>query len=255
MTTTKKAAISLLVLVVLCGFIACLGSVYLVREINLQESGEIVVSGDDGVYAIDSQTILQDLSQGNNDVFQYFPDGGLIVTPEPNLPAVHWTEADYLTIANQFNQHISNESLENWEYHSISYSMDCEYFSFGPQQAIFEIVKYIFPDGKKVRVERRLLMYPHQNRVEWDETQYYAQHNYESFNLEQVKISMEDSLRIAEGLGGKDFRSSENNTCRIVQKIIAGNRDSNWQVRYTSNDNQYVVHIDKETGDYQIVEP
>lgn len=255
MITTKKVTISLMVLVVLCSFVICFTMLYLVAQINLQENGEKAVSGDWGVYAIDSQTILQDLSQGNKDVFQYLPDGELMVTPEPNLPPVRWTEADYLFVADSFNEHISNDSLQNWDYQSISYGMDCDKFSYGPQQAIYEIVKYIFPEGNKVRLERELWIYPHQDRVEWDETGYDAVFGYSSFKLEQVKISMEDVLKIAEEQGGKVFRLTEDDECRVVLDMIAGIRNDNWQVRYTSSDNQYVIDIDKETGDYQIVEP
>lgn len=252
MRISQKVGIALIGLVVLCTFSLCVFIVYLA---NVTERGEVVASYEEEIYEIDSQTILQDLSQGNKDVFQPLPNGHLTLTPETIFPSVEWTGVNYLTIANQFNKHISNENLENWKYLSISYSMDCSDFKYGPQQAIYEVGKNNAQNGNDIKVERQLWILPKQNRVEWYETQYDIYYSYVTFEIEEIKISLEDAIKIAEEQGGTAFRLKEDNQCRIVVEIIAGIQENNWQIWYTSDDNQYVIYVDKETGEYQIVEP
>jgi len=259
MTASKKVAAFFLISAAICSLFICLGIIYLWISVEYYAQGggkERIVSDEEGVYAIDSQTLLQDLRSNNTNVFEYLPNGNLITSPETDLPPVHWTEADYLFIADHFNQYVSNDSLENWEYYSIAYGMDCDDFTYCPQWATFRIVKYIFSNDNKVRLERHLYIYPDEKRIGWAETGYESVFSHSSFKREQVKVSLEEALKIAEKQGGKNFRLSENNECKIFSDIvITGNRDGNWQVQYKSTDNQFVIDINKETGEYRIVEP
>lgn len=259
MPTAKKFAIFLLVLVVISNLIICCGVVYFATKLEYYAQGggkEKVVSEDEGVYAIDSQTLLQDLRLNKIGVFEYLPDGDLILSPETNLPPVRWAEADYFFVADIFNQHISNESLQNWQYDSMAYGMDCDEIAYGPQWATFSIIKYVSSGDKKIRFEKDLLIYPDENRVGWFETGYEDLYSHPSFTLDQIRISLKDAQQIAEEQGGEGFRLSKNNDCKMIFDIVmAGNRDGNWEVRYRSNGDQYVINIDKETGEYQIVEP
>lgn len=225
---------------------------YLLKEIGLQETGETVIWRDGGVYAINSQTLLQDIHQGHKNIFEFLPDGELIVSPDPGLPPAHWTSKDYFLIADQFNEVVSDDPLNAWQFHNVSFSMDCKDFSYGLQQAIFYVVQYKSPN---TRIERSIWIYPLHDRIEWRETAYEDEYSYESFELSQIIISPEEAMEIAENQGGRKFRVSENDNCRIVADVIAGIRDGNWRVTYTSDKKQYVIDINKETGEYKVVEP
>jgi hypothetical protein len=248
----KKILLITLIVVGIYFALLCWLFMSLLKAIGLQETGETVMWRDGGVYAIDSQTLLQDIHQGHKNIFEFLPDGELTVRTDLGLPPIQWTSKDYFLIADQFNEVISDEPLNTWQFHSASFSMDCEDFQYGFQGASFDIVKYTPPN---TRIERSIWIYPFEDHVAWLETAYENEYSYEVFELSQINISPEEVMKIAEDQGGKKFRVSENNNCRIVIDIIAGIRDGNWQVTYTSDNNQYVIDINKETGEYKVVEP
>lgn len=266
MTASKKAAIFLLVLNVSVGLFMCCGVVvvYFINKVEYYAHGggrEEIVSDEEGVYAIDSQTLLQDLRLNKPDIFEYLPDGKLIMSPETNLPPVSWTEADWLFVVNSFHQYVFNESLEDWQYESIAYGMDCDETVYGPQWAVFSFVQHVSLGEDKVRLEKTLLIYPHRNRVGWFETGYEDLYNHPAFTLDQIKIPLQTAQQIAEENGGEKFRVSVDNNCQVFFEIDAA-INTDWQVRYrgayayeSAGYDEFIVNIEQETGDYQVVEP
>jgi len=237
-----------LIIMVVCITLTCwVGSIL----INASSS-EVVKWRDGGVYAINSQTLLQDIHQGQKNIFEFLPDEELMLSPDPGLPPVQWTSKDYLLIADKFNKFVSNEPLIDWKFDAMFYSMKCEDFEYGFQEVGFDIVKYLAPN---TRIERSIKVYPFEDHIAWRETAYENASHYETFVLSQINISPEKAIEIAENQGGKAFRVSENNNCRIGIRIIAGIRDGNWQVTYDAGETEYVIDIDKETGEYKVVEP
>ncbi|MBI3167841.1 MAG: hypothetical protein HYZ22_05145 [Chloroflexi bacterium] len=248
----KKILFITLIVAGICLALFCWLFLYLLKEISLQETGETVMWRDGGVYAIHSQTLLQDIHQGHKNIFKFLPDGELTVRTDLGLPPIRWTSKDYVLIADQFNEFVSGESLSGWKFHAMFYSMNCEDFQYGFQGASFDIVKYTTPN---TRIERSIWVYPFEDHIAWKETAYEDEYSYASFDLSQISISPEEAMEIAEDQGGRAFRVSENNDCKIGLRIIAGIRDGNWQATYDTGETEYVIDINKETGEYKIVEP
>lgn len=248
----KKILFTTLIVVGFFFALCCWPFLSLLKAIGLQETGEKVMWKDGGVYAINSQTLLQDIRQGHKNIFEFLPDGKLTVRTDLGLPPIRWTSKDYLLITNQFSEFVSGESLSVWSFRAMSYSMNCEDFQYGFQGSSFDVVKYVTPN---TRVERSIWVYPFEDHIAWEEIAYENEYSYESFELSHLNISPEEAIKIAENQGGSEFRVSEENNCRIGLRIIAGIRDGNWQVTYDAGEAEYVIDIDKETGEYKVVEP
>lgn len=253
MTEAKKKILFITLIAVGIWFaLCCWPFLSLLKAIGLQETGETVMWRDGGVYAINSQTLLQDIRQGNKNIFEFLPDGELMVRTDLGLPPIRWTSKDYVLIADQFSEFVSGESVNEWNFHAISYSMDCEDFQYGFQGASLDVVKYVAPNA---RIERSIWVYPFENHIAWEETAYENEYSYDSFEFSQIDVSPEEAVEIAEDQGGRAFRVFEDNNCRIGLRIIAGIRDGNWQATYDAGGNEFVVDINKETGEYKVVEP
>lgn len=213
------------------------------------------VSSDEGAYAIDSQTILQSLTNGDTQVFTSLtatPDA----TPQTNLPPVHWSQANYFQIAQAFNEMKWKESLDSWKFNDIFFRLDCDFVSLGPQFASFKIFKTIHTREEDSRLVHYIHIDPQQDRVSWGKTEYYPQvDNWSYLDLTKIKIPVEGALNIAENNGGQQARLAVNNNCNIFISMVAGLRDNDWQVWYSGNgsDKLFIIEIDEQSGEYQII--
>jgi hypothetical protein len=264
MINPKRNAIFFLVLSVSISLSICCGIMYFINNTEYYAHGgarEEIISDEEAVYAIDSQTLLQDLYLNKPNSYEYLPDGKLTLNSDTNLPPVSWTEADWLFVAENFNQYVFNESLKDWQYKSIAYGLDCDEIVYGSQWAVFSFVKHVSFGEDKVRLEKTLLIYPHRNRIGWFETGYKDLYNHPTFTLNQIKIPLQTTQQTAEENGGEKFRASVDNNCKIIYEIDMMN-DVDWKIRYqgTYNSekgkyNQYIGIIQQETGSYEVVEP
>ncbi len=55
--------------------------------------------------------------------------------PENSHP-VKWAQEDYLKVAGQFINEVSSVSFDEWKIHALSFTLNCEEISFGPQMLV-----------------------------------------------------------------------------------------------------------------------
>ncbi len=250
----KKVVVRLLIAVAVCLLFIC-AIAWVAGGIEQAAHGEPVAFSNDGeVYGIDANTILQKISSGETDIFELLPNEVDYATPIPNLPPVRFTSTDYLQIKDAFNRFLSDEEIENWEYSEISYGLDCEDISYGPQEAFLSIVKYIVHNADEVRVKRSIVIEPYRERISWFEEGREVLFSYPTFDYANIKISAEEALEIAEINGGKEFRPAQDEQCTIAISISASHFDNGWEVRYIGTGMSYEVHVNKDTGEYEIIE-
>ncbi len=76
--------------------------------------------------------------------------------------------------------------------------------------------------------------------------------NYESLpylNPDEINISVEDALRLAENNGGEEVREKLGNSCSIKIKTSEGVVDNDWVIRYTKDGNTRLeMFVDEQTG-------
>jgi hypothetical protein len=215
------------------------------------------VSSGEGTFAIDPATILESLAQGKMDIFT-----SLSGTPEapPLMPveAVEWSQADYFQIAEALHEFVWKESWQDWKVNRLVFRLDCEHANKGPQQLSIVLYKIVQLREEESRFVRDIFIMPMKRSVEWSEAELQpVQENWESIDLEQIKVPAEAALQIAEANGGSEARSAIGNACDIYIRLFEPVADG-WRVEYAADkdsDNVFMIFVDPLTGEFKIISP
>ncbi|MFL7791835.1 MAG: hypothetical protein AB8I69_06820 [Anaerolineae bacterium] len=206
-------------------------------------------------YAIDAQTLLPALEQGDTNLFAL-----QAATPEPtqrDLPPVQWSQADYYRVAQAFHEFVWQESMDGWELSKMSFRTNCADLSYGPQRAIFTVFRITRSRKQDSRLEHTIYIEPRQNLVRGSETEIYpSQRRIASLDLVEMRISAKEALDIAESNGGKEARSAVGDDCVIDIDQDIGIKYRGWLVRYSGKGSAlFWINIDTQTGEYEIIYP
>jgi hypothetical protein len=200
--------------------------------------------------------LLDSVKSGQDDVFTLLK-ATPFAYPSPSAAQVRWTQADYLSVAQAFQNSVSKDYSAGWRLDTISFSLDCKDVSIDPQGAKFKFFK-IVTGQNEYRIESFIDIDPKDNYVRLDEFQIF--HNYEtlsSIDLSKAKITVKDALQIAEKNGGTKARLGVADNCSIGAFYGANSSyDKGWFVSYSTTSSDNVVNllwedIDAQTGKYQ----
>ncbi len=219
------------------------------------ETHEQQISEGNGVYAFDSQMILQSLAQGKTNVFTL--QSATPESPRADLPLVQWGQADFYRVAQAFHEFVWQEPMESWKLKGIFFRLRCEYAPLGPQFVSFTIFKTTRIRQVDSRLERNVYVEPQQDQVSWIGIEYYPERfRWSSFDLAQVKIPAERALQIAESQGGREARLAVDNKCDIYGSLVANLSNSDWELRYSGERAVLLfgINIDEQTGEYKITQ-
>ena len=203
--------------------------------------------GDQEYYKIESETILVALDRGETEVFTK-----LNATPETPLFAkpVAWYQSDYLKVAGALHKFVWKESVETWSLYYMGFNTLCK-DNFGGFD--WGNVSYFKADSKMDRSTgynyHGFQIIPEDGYVISGSNQYfpYKKPGWNSVDLENIIISAEDALRIADENGGQTARMSVQNQCSITVGLL---RDFDWKVlMYKDGDSLlFSMEIDPYTG-------
>jgi hypothetical protein len=217
-----------------------------------------VVASKGGSYGINPRIILDELSQGQVDVFKpqaATPDSR---TTQP-YNSVQWRQLDYLHIAQVLHYYVWKEPLQEWKLDSIVFSLLCSEAVDGPQRGGFLFFKVLSNvENQPYRITHDISISPNENSVKWTEIEYSSELSYtRMIDLSQVKIPVEEALKIAERNGGQNARISVQNKCDIFLALAPGSIDDGWQVGYSMTDNKelFTIYIDPAIGKFRVVTP
>jgi hypothetical protein len=217
------------------------------------ETHEQEISGGEGDYTFDAQTILQSLARGKANVFTLQP--AVQEPPKASLPPVQWSQADFYRIAQAFHESVWQEPIESWKLKLLLFKLGCEHAPLGPQFVSFKLFRTTLTRQVSSRLERNLYIEPQQNQASWIGIEYYPERfRWSSFDLAQVKIPAEQALQIAEKHGGQEVRSAVENRCWILGQLAAGIMNNNWQISYTGEElvPLLTIYVDEQTGEYKV---
>lgn len=175
--------------------------------------------------------------------------------PESSMQGepVVWSQSDYFHVAQALHQFVWNESLEGWNLDGITFGMDCKEADYGPQYANLRYYKIIHTREKESRIVHDIHIFPAANSVWWTEIEYYPKlANWGSLDQTQLKVSVNDTLQIAETNGGREARLAVNNECKFAAIIPIWEYEG-WNLTYTGNAKLFDINIDPLTSEYQIV--
>jgi hypothetical protein len=217
------------------------------------EIKEQQISGGNGVYAFDSQTVLQSMAQGKMNVFTL--QSATPESPQPDLPPVRWSQSDFYRIAQALHESIWREPIEGWKLNQILFRVKCVDAPLGPQFVGFKMFKTARIREANSRLERNVYVEPRQNQAGWTGIEYYPERfRWSSLDLAQVKIPAEQALQIAESQGGRETRLAVENKCEIFGSLVAGVRNNDWQISYSGERLAllFEINVDEQTGEYKI---
>lgn len=174
-----------------------------------KDTGEpqIVTKGGTGVYAFDSQNIIESLSKGKTDVFI-----SQTTQPEVDLhsPPVTWTQKDYYQVAKAFNKIILNEDLDRWDVNYISFELDCDDAVHGLQQMSFSFVQLNLPS--KDYFIQYININPRTNTIEWSneydystEQSWLQERNREVIDQSWIKVPADMAMKTVYETEGEKF--------------------------------------------------
>jgi hypothetical protein len=211
-----------------------------------------------GYYEIYPETILGSLNRGMNEVFtpasKEISDQG-----EQYDEAFHWSQSDYLKIANALSQEVWHESLdlEEWKVLYLSLDQSCEDNPQGFHTFSIVYFKNLGVEFWNRRYQARLIeVYPWQGLIRWGDSTFSdaIKPGWGNANLNEFKVTADGALLIAERNGGSEVRQEADNMCRISIRMnnyspVTGYTNNNWLAEYGVAD--FYLLINPFTGEFK----
>jgi len=212
-----------------------------------------------GYVGFEAETIIEALDQDSTTPF--FHLDSISETSVEKLPSgtFPWKQTDYMTIGDKLFEFVWKENSNNWLLHSMEFTVKrCSDISSGFDQGL---IVYFLPtdtNGEDQYTARDLLINPLSGYAIWGKTWNYPQSfEWRSINPDNVKITAEEALEIAESHGGLEIRSRAMNNCMITLSLspdYSRSFGSSWDVIYYDGGYRvFYIVIDSDTGNYQII--
>lgn len=207
----------------------------------------------DQYYAIEPASLMTSLKNGDMNAFTPVREEPELLPMEQQIP-VDWLQADYFYIASTLYEGVLGKSLQGWQLNSMDFSLGCSKIRNGFQNGRFEFFKVAKEKEQESRISRFIDIDPRSNFVHVIEEEYYPKlADWKIINIEQIKVSADLALQIAENNGGDKSRESVRNACNI-SLVLSPSPASNkgWVVSYTRNDDRtsfFKIQIDPYTGE------
>lgn len=200
-------------------------------------------------YSVNPVTILEDISQGKEDIF--IPIEKPMSTEE--YGPVTWSQKDYIAIANSIHEFVWNENLSDWKLNSILFYLQCNEAPYGSQSVYLTYFKLAQNDMEEYRLVHNIVIQPQEKIVgAWAEKYSHLTAKWDEYKISEFKITSDEALQIAENNGGKLYREN-NNDCSIsisMNRKIRNNKD--WIVTYYADENIFELIVDPNTGEYRV---
>ena len=242
-------------------FLLCLGTVFFYRYIFylLFPGTEHTVSSSVASYRFDADTIFESLPQNKTAVFTLQDDLSEkeTATPPASTVPVQWGEAEYFQVGEAFHEFIWKEPTSDWKLRFIAFDMNCENVGRGFDGGSFVYYKteHVYGEDETRFVHDLSIWSPDYFISSYQKELYPVREQWDAIDLEEVNISVEQALAIAEKNGGYDARLAVENACKIEVSIKPVNGYDAWNVRYYGINYKpyFIIDIDKQTGEYRVV--
>lgn len=200
-------------------------------------------------YKIEPETIFEDLSQRNTDLFTLRPTTLAGITETQSL-SKSWGQAEFLKVAEAFHEYIWQEPVKSWNLNYISFDVKCANINQGFDNGGFRFFKIAQMQKDEARFVHDFSISPSKNSVLSLRKEFNPKRDeWTSINFGDVTISAEAALAIAEKNGGSQIRSGIANNCVISISITPTSGDDVWHVYYLNGIKTYFeINIDNATG-------
>jgi hypothetical protein len=221
---------------------------------------ELLISEKEEYYAINPDTILNRISQGNiKDIF----------TPLPTEPSdekkqvVHWNSDEYFRLIWTFTNQVGNESQDKWNIKQVLFDYTCADTGKGFERGRLRLFKVGVTDGKESRTVLDVDLMPVRQIIRRGEGIYSPViENWKFIDLKEIKVSAEQAIEIAERNGGSKARAKVADKCFVNIDLLAGGSGYNgWTVSYqafnerSSLETIFEIRINPQDGVFLVVIP
>ena len=168
-------------------------------------------------------------------------------------PSVYWKQTDYIVILEKFLQETTNEGIDDWNTTALSFRLNCEDASSGPQKLSIDLARknQTTSTENNGRQELNIDIFPKSERFLFWKRIYDTSHEGNPYlDLDEINISAEEVLKLAEANGGNQLRKNLNNSCSIQINIGEAIIDNDWRIKYRKDGNTYLeMFVDEKTGE------
>lgn len=177
----------------------------------------------------------------------------------PLEKSVQWNQDDYIHVAQAFNEHLGNDSLDNWKIKMISLNTDCSDIGKGFNQAFLRFFKISELNNQQVRTVLTLDILPwHKIARRYQAVYAPVLENWEVVDLRKIKINASQAAEIAEKNGGSKARANVGDNCFVDMYVLSsGSGYLGWTVNYfLQNSNLksiFRILIDPQDGSFSVV--
>lgn len=250
----KKAITSIRSIITLFILMGTLYGCQSIEGQNRKYPSTIGTFNDTGDFTINSMTILDSLNRGELNVFTptlATPSGDAILPSR----SIHWTQSDYLKVADALSQFVWKEPLDGWLIYHLAFNKECQDNPGGFDSAEIIYYKTIGAGAQKMYTARYIQIYPLAGIVSWGgETDFPISDGWAAIDLTEFNITADDVLQIAEENGGKEARLRAGNKCNILISTPNHNDDNSWNIGYYYGVNFEMI-VDPYSGKYQFPTP
>lgn len=200
-----------------------------------------------GSYTIDSETILKSLANGQRDIFVPFA-----AAPEAPVSQnkLMWRQVDYLQVANAVFELQWREPASTWNLFRMLLDSECD-IPIGFSHVIITYFKAFWVQQTLIYKARQVEIWPQYSRVDWGGDLYSYPHpifGWQKIDLQKLKFTADDALRMAEANGGEAERLAEHKRCELYLVLYGGEQ---WNVYYellATGLNSLHISVDPYTG-------
>ena len=174
-----------------------------------------LISREINFFLIEPNTFLSDFR--NRDFSAFEPRGN--VRPEEELilgePISNWNPNDFRAIAEEINNIVWDETLNDWELQVIQFSWDCD-IDNGPQDAYFSFYRVEETANNALLFVSKISIVPRRRTISVSQEVFSPLNKTpERVPIPLVEESLLEALSIAENNGGVEIRENSNNLCNI----------------------------------------
>ncbi len=201
-------------------------------------------------YSFDPNTILESIRAGDTNLYvAQTPTPGANLQPPKYM--VNWDQSEYAAINESVYNTVWHDNEGDWKLIAINFSLDCDEIAEGPQDGFFAYYQIIDNDINYSIIVRRILIRPQDGVIYVTEDKTTpALPDKKFIDIENLKITGDEAIRIAEQNGGADIRSSVNDQCYILASLSLNSIHKGWNVDYYQGGIKtlYFLTIDPMTG-------
>lgn len=221
---------------------------HLHKQEDLRNPGYISSYWDTGYYAIDPETILTSLENGETNVFLPLLKDPQDITEDVTDITISWTQADFLKIASALSRFVWNDPIDSkeWNIYLISFGGSCS-----DPVGFFSATITYFKTGRTSYTTRLIEINPYLGLVRWGNGATYPKpilQKWNSVDLFGEKITADNALRIVSEDAKERFQFKHN--CGGLMSTPQNNDPKNWYFHLLSASDSIVYRINLETGIY-----